>query len=152
MNNRSIAICYGQYTRSEDKEHHCWVNNRCPGWGCRKLNAIGPQNSCPASAFKFWYSFGKFTNKKMKFWKIDKEELLKQLEREIKRFEVTECPAFNIDKAKAMIASFPDTIHIDGNKYVLLEDSKTGKVLGISHWDDPDDYLNMDDYDIKWQD
>ena len=53
MNNRSIAICYGQYTRSEDKEHHCWVNNRCPGWGCRKLNAIGPQNSCPASAFKF---------------------------------------------------------------------------------------------------
>ena len=34
----------------------------------------------------------------------------------------------------------------------LLEDSKTGKVLGISHWDDPDDYLNMNDYEVKWQD
>ena len=103
-------------------------------------------------AFKFWYSFGKFTNKKMKFWKVDKEELLKQLEREIERFDIIECPVFNIDKAKAMIASFPETIHIDGDKYVLLEDSKTGKVLGISHWDDPDDYLNMNDYEVKWQD
>lgn len=148
MNNRSVAICYGQYKRSEDKEHHCWVNSQCPGWGCRKLNAIGPQNSCPASAFKFWYSFGQFTDKKMKFWKVDKEELLKQLEREIDRFGVIECPAFSIDKAKAMIASFPDMIHVDGDKYVLLEDSKTKKILGISHWDDPDDYLNMDDYKI----
>ena len=88
----------------------------------------------------------------MKLWKVDKEELLKQLEREIERFDIIECPVFNIDKAKAMIASFPDTIHIDEDKYVLLEDSKTGKVLGISHWDDPDDYLNMNDYEVKWQD
>lgn len=88
----------------------------------------------------------------MKIWKIDKEELLRQLEREIERFGIIECPAFSIDKAKAMIASFPDSIYIDGEKYVLLEDSKTGKVLGVSHWDDPDNYLNMDDHEVIWQD
>ncbi len=116
----------------------CWLKRKKQGeevcrktciLGCDALNLWGSHewlkySGCDAPP---WWTVGRFADEKVI---LDKNALKKQLET-ARHAEVRLCPHYNPDIVLSKIESLPDTIEADGENWILLYHSDTGKSAWI---------------------
>lgn len=110
-NLQQLKYCYADvYKKAYDKTSHCDSSD----WGCHGLKSVlrfmdgifGP----------FWYDYGKFTDETT--WKIDKHRILNILTEEANQKQLFLCPAFNQYKITSLLLRLPDSITVDGRKWI----------------------------------
>ncbi|PKN79217.1 MAG: hypothetical protein CVU48_06025 [Candidatus Cloacimonetes bacterium HGW-Cloacimonetes-1] len=134
-----IATCYHRYLEAESQENFC--DDKSPScWGCRMLRGIilRHEKSPFSPNSKYWYQFGAFVDNKT--WRIDREELIKAVEKIVKKKSIAFCPIFEYSFFRRYTSALPQMVHLpDPRNWDIvyrtdtLANSKRWEPLNIKH-------------------
>jgi len=112
---REIVNCAKSRESSINNEKFCYLDRKIlEGWGCKKLNSIKKyvnDNSHYEYYAKYWFEYGYFN--KENIWVIDKNSISNILINDAEEKKIFVCNYFDIEKAKTIVNSLPDSIDIE---------------------------------------
>ncbi|MBE2190144.1 MAG: hypothetical protein IAE98_11815, partial [Candidatus Kapabacteria bacterium] len=114
MNNR---LMYNLDFVNLKKIFECHHSRPCKrqSFGCQYLDSVKLYQSSPNGPF--WFEYGHLESADV--WIIDKSQIMKVLEKEIKQNLIYFCPQFSLEHIKSVIAKLPDKLTL--SKYPELE-------------------------------
>jgi transitional endoplasmic reticulum ATPase len=130
---QEIATCYQKYLEAESPESFC--DEKSPScWGCRMLQSVVLRHDKLAFSptAKYWYQFGTFLDNRT--WHIDREELSRTMETDIKMKSIDFCPIFEYSFFRRYISALPQMIHLpDPNNWEIVY--RTDPLVNSNRWE-----------------
>jgi transitional endoplasmic reticulum ATPase len=112
---KAVAVCCQQYLHAADKADYC-DNGEPDCWGCRLLNGIILHHDAEPfdEAARYWYQFGSYLNATT--WKINKEDIYKELMSIVENRFIDFCPVFQLSFFRRLLAALPATLDLADSK------------------------------------